>query len=44
MDSAQGIEFTELSGAQAVPKLVSSLLVSVGKPKAVSALVLRILE
>lgn len=41
MDSAQCIEFTELSGAQAVPKLVSSLVVSVGKSKVVNALVYR---
>lgn len=39
MDSAQCIEFTELSGAQAVPKLISSLVVSVGKFKAVNAVV-----
>lgn len=39
MDSAQCIEFTELSGAQAVPKLISSLVVSVGKFKAVNAMV-----
>lgn len=44
MDSAQGVEFTERSGAQAVPKLVSSLVVSVGKSTAVNALVLRITE
>lgn len=39
MDSAQCIEFTELSSTQAVPKLISSLVVSVGKFKAVNALV-----
>lgn len=35
---AQCVELTELSGAQAVPKVVSSLVVSVGKPTVVNAL------
>lgn len=39
MDSAQGVEFTVLGGAQAVPDLVSSLVVPVGTSKAVNALV-----
>lgn len=39
MGSAQCVELTELSGAQTVPKVVSSLVVSVGKPTAVNALV-----
>lgn len=37
--SAQRVELTELSGAQAVPKVVSSLVVSVGKSRVVNALV-----
>lgn len=36
--SAQCVELTELSAAQAVPKVVSSLVVSVGKPKVINAL------
>lgn len=37
--SAQCVELTELSGAQTVPKVVSSLVVSVGKSRVVNALV-----